>query len=599
VTASSTVGAVRAVAVGSPPVSARRLVLVVTAWALTGVVVGIVAMPERCPEVTVADARAGSEAAVAWFERNQLPDGRWVYAHDRATGDADRSPHLVRHAGVTMSLYQAATFGFDEALVPADRGTAWALGRAVEAQGGTALEHGGRVPTGGAALLTAGLALRREATGDPRFDDEMAAMGRFLAGMVEPSGAVLAEWDASTGAPVPDLYSLFFTGEALWALVLLDRAFPDDRWDVPARAISRYLATERDRAEEWFPPVSDHWGAYGLADLAAGGTALDGDERDQARRLAGIFGIQVRYESQRTGEGLNLLLRGHRALGSGVGTLGEGLGALWQLTGHDPDLAELRPVVGERLRCVAGMLVERQVGAEEAAAMPDPALAEGAWFTGDRTQKDDQQHALSALLLAEEALAVGGDRVTGAGDRGLTTLLWLLVVLVAVANPVRVHRTLVAVPLAARRRGALGAAVLLAAGATMGAPLAGALQVSPTTLVAAAAIAVLATGAVDLVRRTARPLPDPAPVLAASSPLAAGLVLLRPATLLAVVALGAHLGWPVGAALGLLALVPSQPARVRSVVPDGPRVEAALARATGALALAGGLTLVVLGAMSP
>jgi hypothetical protein len=580
-------------------VSARRLVLVVTAWVLTAVVVGIVALPERCPEVTAADARTGAAEAVAWFERNQLPDGRWVYAYDRAAGAADRSPHLVRHAGVTMSLYQAAMFGFDEALELADRGTAWALGRGIEAQGGTALELGGRVPTGGAALLTAGLALRREATGDPRFDDDMAAMGRFLAGMVEPSGAVLAEWDPATGEPVPDLYSLFFTGEAYWALVLLDRAFPGDGWDVPARAISRYLATERDRAEEWFPPVSDHWGALGLAELAAGGTALDDDERAQARRLAGIFGIQVRYESQRTGEGLNLLLRGHRALGAGVGTLGEGLGSLWRLTGDDPELAELRPVVGERLRCVAGMLVERQVTAEEAVALPDPDLARGAWFTGDRTQKDDQQHALSALLLAEEALAEGGGRVTGAGDVGAAALLWLLVVLVAVANPARAHRTLLMVPATPRWRGALLAAVLVVAGAALGAPLTAALEVSPTTIVLAAALAVIATGAVDLVRRAARPLPDPEPLLAASGPLAAGLVLLRPAMLLAVVALGAHLGWLVAAALGLVALVPSLLGPGRPVVPGGLRVEAALGRAVGALALAGGLTLVVLGAMSP
>jgi hypothetical protein len=580
-------------------VSARRLVLVVTAWVLTIVVVGIVALPERCPEVTVADARAGAAEAVAWFERNQLPDGRWVYAYDRATGEADRSPHLVRHAGVTMSLYQAAMFGFDGALEIADRGTDWALGRGVEAQGGTALELGGRVPTGGAALLTAGLALRRETTGDPRFDDEMAAMGRFLVGMVEPSGAVLAEWDRGTGAPVPDLYSLFFTGEAYWALVLLDQAFPGEGWDVPARAISRYLATERDRAEEWFPPVSDHWGALGLGDLAAGGTQLDDDERDQARRLAGIFGIQVRYESQRTGEGLNLLLRGHRALGSGVGTLGEGLGALWQLTGDDPEVADIRPVVGERLRCVAGMLVERQVTADDAATTAHPDLAQGAWFTGDRTQKDDQQHALSALLLSQEALAEGGDRVTGAGDTGVGALAWLVVVLVAVANPVRVHRTLLTVPARARRLGAAGAAAVLVAGAVLGAPLAGALQVSPTTLVAAAAIAALFTGALDLVRRAARPLPDPDPVLAAGSPVAAVLVLLRPSTLLAVVALGAHLGWLAGAVLGLVTLVPALLGSVRSIVPDGPRVEAALGRAVGALALAGGLTLVVLGAMSP
>ena len=40
-------------------------------------------------------------------------------------------------------------------------------------------------------------------------------------------------------------------------------------WDVPARRISTYLATERDDAERRFPPVSDHWGAYAWDEISA------------------------------------------------------------------------------------------------------------------------------------------------------------------------------------------------------------------------------------------------------------------------------------------------------------------------------------------
>lgn len=604
----------QSVAVGSISVPRRTLTAAALGWVLALVAVFVVAQPERCPTVTRAEARAASVEAVQWFERNQLGDGRWTYAYDRGEGEADQSPHLVRHAGVTMSLYQAHAAGIDGALELADRGTAWALDQGTAAGGGTVLALGGRAPTGGAALLTAGLAIRKDATGDHRYDDDMTALGRFLVATIEPSGAVLAEWDLRADAPVPDLYSLFFTGEALWALVLLDRVDPEGGWREHALRIVRYVATERDAAEEWFPPVSDHWGAYALGDLGldllAEGDRLEQPEIDLARRLAGIFGIQIRYESQRTGEGLNLLLRGHQALGSGVGTLGEGLAPLWELAGEDDRLADLRPVIGERLRCVAGVLADRQVTEAEAALTPDPGLARGAWFTGDRTQKDDQQHALSALLLAEPALAEadadadadddgGPARVTGAGDRDVDALGWLLVVLLAAANPVRARRALGGLG----DRAILGAAGALAAvlvvAAALGPVVAHVLRVSPPTLVLAAAIVVIGAGAVDLGRGRPVPLGE-----VRSDGAAAGAALVsmaRPGLVLAVLAAGAHLGPVVGALLGVLAagaLALTTSGRV-AVLPGDRRVEGALGRAVGALALAGGLTLVVTGTLSP
>ena len=120
-------------------------------------------MPERCEPPSPAEARAAAVAAVGWFERNQLPDGRWLYRYDRDTGELDERPHLVRHAGVTMSLYQADAAGIDGARAIADRGTRWALRQRVDTGEGEALQLGGSVPTGATALLVAGLATR-EAT---------------------------------------------------------------------------------------------------------------------------------------------------------------------------------------------------------------------------------------------------------------------------------------------------------------------------------------------------------------------------------------------------------------------------------------------------
>ncbi len=94
----------------------------------------------------------------------------------------------------------------------------------------------------------------------------MRRLGRFLASQVEPSGAVLAYYDAGTGKPVPDTYSKYYTGEAYWALARLHGQFPDEGWDEPADAVGNYLATERDDAEGHRLAIPDHWAAYGLSE---------------------------------------------------------------------------------------------------------------------------------------------------------------------------------------------------------------------------------------------------------------------------------------------------------------------------------------------
>jgi hypothetical protein len=540
----------------------RRWLGIAGAWLLViGFTWGFVALPEHCGDLTEAEAREAAEATVAWFDRNQLDDGRWVYRYNIDTGATDHNPHTVRHAGVTMSLYQAHEAGIDGALGIADAGADWALGPDVVVhQDDLAMMSPTRyAPTGGAALLAAGLAQRYRAEGPSHYDDDMWALGRFLVAVTEDDGAVLASWDTRQGAPVPDHYSLFFTGEAYFALALLAEIDPEGRhgdWAGTADLIGHYLATERDEAENLFPPTSDHWAAYGLGASADAGIPLDDDQVAYGERLAEIFSIQIRYESQRTNEGLNRYVqRGPEALGAGVGTLGEGLGALWTLTDDGGPLEDHRAAIGERLRCTAGVLHDRQIDAEEAAGTLDPGLTEGAWFRLGWTQKDDQQHALSALLLAEEALAEGDGSSSPTGDDSVAHVLWLMVIAVALANPVRARRLRATDDGAtAPARLAVGMAVTalaLAAAAAVGGPLLEAIDVSAPTAMIGAGLVVALTGMVDFFRPTGESVPAGKGVAAWLVPLVVP-GLLRPALAVFALAVGAHVGIGAGVAVAIV-----------------------------------------------
>lgn len=592
----------------------RRLVAIAVAWLATlGVAWGIVGLPERCPEVTPRQARAAATATVDWFARNQLPDGRWVYRYNIETDEVDTRPHTVRHSGVTMALYQADQVGIEGALAVADAGADWSLRQLDRVDDMAMVAPGRYAPSGGTALLVAGLATRRLATEDPVYDDDLYAMGRFLIAMTEPSGAVLQEWDTETDRAVPGLYSVFFTGETYFALSLLAQLDPaglHGDWSGTAERIGRYVATERDEAEERFPPVPDHWAAYGLAaSVDPDDLDLPPEESRYAERLAQLFGIEVRYESQRTGSTLNRwVLRGPQALGAGLGTLGEGLGSLWQLSGDGGPLEEHRATIGERLRCAAGMLASRQTDSDAADEAGHPELAEGAWFRLGWTQMDDQQHALSALLLAEPALAASEHEPTSSGKADVAQVLWIMLIAVAFVNPTRLRA------LVRDRRPATGRAVLacvltfvpLAAVALVAEPVVDAIEVSPPTALIAAGLVLGLAAIVDLVwpRATA----DGGPGQSSWDDLPSWLApyvplvipgLLRPAGLILVLAVAADSGVPAGLAVaavtagsGLAVLLPGR---------GGPITAAAGGwtwRAFATLAVCGGVTLIAEGVFS-
>src|SRR5829696_532315 len=427
---------------------------------------GVVAPPERCPSVSAVELQRSAQSAVDWFVRNQRPDGTWLYLYD---ADEDSTPseyNVVRHAGATMGLYQAAAAGLPGALRSADRGTGWALDRLLERDGWAALTSDGRSATGATALLVAGLEIRREATSDTRYDGVLRRLGRFILAQTEPSGAVLASYDSARGAPVPGEHSKYYTGEAYWALARLHRAFPGEDWGEAADRIGAYLATSRDEAEDHWPPIPDHWAGYGLAETVEfperGRPPLTRDEADYAREQSGLFGVQARWIGQRFAPWGGLVRGGYKPRGGGYGVIGEGLAGLWRAARADARLADQRGPLAERATCIAGLAIREQSGPDDAAGRARPERVEGAWLIDGETRMDDQQHALAALLRTI-AIVRSGDADSSSDDEGPSGWLWAAVLLLAL-NPARAA---FAVPRAGRSR--RGAAELAAAGAGIGA----------------------------------------------------------------------------------------------------------------------------------
>jgi small neutral amino acid transporter SnatA (MarC family) len=523
---------------------------------LTGLVAGAViafgaiAPPEHCPQPTDASIQQAATASTNWFVRNQHPDGTWLYQYDRATDQSADAYNLVRHAGAVMGLYAAASASIPGALESADRGLAWARDHLIEHDGWIALaDEDSGAPTGGAALLAAGLAERRILTGDTSNDDLLRGLGRFMAAMTLPDGAVIAQFDPVTMEPDAASRSKYYTGESYWAIARLHRLFPHDGFGAVADRIGNYLATQRDDVEHQWPPVPDHWVAYGLAET------VHFPERDHthpltdaelayARRQAGIFGTQVRWVSQQAGP-WGVAVRGtHVPRGGGYGVVGEALTGLWRVAEADSRMADLRGQIAARAECIAGLSISVQQHG-------GPAAVDGAWFIGDITRMDDQQHATSALLRTQLIL----DTPAPSEHTAPTAWLWGLALL-AVLDPLAVG---MAVP-RRRHRGeratlaALGTAagsVIVVAAALLGQPLFDLLDVSgPAGRLAVAAVAGLFS-AVRIVQRPPQPQPGPHGMRAALIPVAVPLVATPALVLLALSAGADRSAWFVAGVMAL------------------------------------------------
>ena len=385
----------------------RRLLLSqIVLWAVVLGAVRVAGLPpEVCPALSVAAIDSALGHAVDWVSNGLDERGRYRYGYNRAIGSNAPDYNITRHAGVVLSLYQLAAAGDTRGLDAAERGLAFIEANLRPHEDWLAFSsEGGQRSLGATSLALAAVMHRREATGDQGYDEIARGMGRFILAQQESRGSILSQWSPTTEAPVPDTYGRFATGEAFWALTLLERTFPGEGWGDGAAAAARYLATQRDKVED-LVFFTDHWAAYAFAELDS--SALAGPERRYVRRQAGLHGTSARLDAQSDGGPLGQLARGPRTSGAGLGTIGEGLGGYWRLSRADERFADLEPDLAERLRCLAARAIGRQATAADAENDGNPEAVVGAWFTNDYTQMDDQQHTMAALIAARAVLVAG------------------------------------------------------------------------------------------------------------------------------------------------------------------------------------------------
>ena len=343
------------------------------------------APPERCPTVTAEQLRSSSGAAVDWFVRNQEADGTWLYLYD---ADEDAIPpeyNAVRHAGVTMGLYQAAA-GFPERCAPP---TAARSGRSTPSSSATTGPRSSiRARCPRARAPPRGRADSPGATGDTRYDGVLRRLGRFLLTQTEPSGAVLADYDPTSGTPVAGEYSKYYTGRPTgpWhGFTARSRA----RLGEAADRIGAYLATSRDEVE-------DYWrDSRPLGRLRAGRDrrvpracrrALMASEAAYARRQAELFGSATRWVSQQLGPWGEVVRGPETPRGGGYGVIGEALTGWWLVARREPGLAELEDPIAERAACIAGAGRRRPIRRRGCGGRRAAELVEGAWFADGETR---------------------------------------------------------------------------------------------------------------------------------------------------------------------------------------------------------------------
>ncbi len=379
----------------------RRIIAWGVIWLLTlGCLRATLLAAEICPPSTKEELYTAAENAATWISENQLDNGRYLYeVAISETGEPVivGGYNLVRHAGTTMSLYQIIEAGESEYLIAADEGLQFLLDRSIETNEILAVAEGtADAKLGTASLLAISLVKRRSATGDARYDDLLIKLGNFIVEMQRDDGSMLNFWDQGTNSPVPNVTSLFATGEALWALASLHNLFPEKGWDKAAFLTLDYITSQRDEDESVWPrPWADQWAAYSLNEMSHWG--LSDDHIDYAKRLSSQFGVAVRWESQRNG-GIDGLVHSPEPIAAGQGTWLEAIGMLYQLSEEDSRMEHLREPLRDRLLCAAGRMRVKQVlntGVTE---------FDGGWFIGGVSRVDGQQHALSGLMFAASSL---------------------------------------------------------------------------------------------------------------------------------------------------------------------------------------------------
>jgi hypothetical protein len=322
-------------------------------------------------------------AAEDYLAAAQLPDGRFEYLLDPYSGELSMgSFSIARHAGTTYALCELAE----------DRPRA----RAIAERALQVIADAPQGDLGDTALATIAMLACRPLVGE-RFDATIAALGRVLLALQRDDGSFHPAYDRETDTVVHGPEPLFAVGQAVLALVMLERIDPDVR-------------TRLDAAMDHV--AFDYWSGFG-ADFfyleenwhcLAARAALPHHRHDGYERFCLDY---VRWKSRLVfdeTDGVAEDLVGGYGFGNlvlpwtaGSATFGEAAAAALAIADAR---GEDREPIESRLRLALGFLLHHQWKDAECFACTASHPIAGAWSEhpgAPMIRIDQVQHAMAAL----------------------------------------------------------------------------------------------------------------------------------------------------------------------------------------------------------
>lgn len=193
-------------------------------------------------------------------------DGRFKYRYDARTGHESKGYNVLRHAGSIWSMLDVYSFRREEkVLASARRAVTYLLNNYLQFfrdYNNVCICEDNKIKLGGNALTIIALISLSKITHDPFLINISERLGHFMIDEQGPDGDLIHKRYFRSGK-ISDFKSMYYTGEALLALMELYNATRDSKWLDAVKSIEAKLAAKNYGVKE-----QSHWMLYALAALS-------------------------------------------------------------------------------------------------------------------------------------------------------------------------------------------------------------------------------------------------------------------------------------------------------------------------------------------
>ena len=219
-------------------------------------------------EISPLDREAVSaliDSASDYLVRQVKPDGSFIYGRRGQTGNELDSYNIVRHAGTLWSLVCRYRMFPDDALPEIiERAIGYMLGQLKYDEAGAAYLYEAKsdeIKLGGSGIAVVALTEYMDVFHSDRYREIAVALGEGILNMMDPETGVYQHILHGDFTPGEAFRTVYYDGEATFALTRLYGLTGDERWlDAACRAVERFIADD-------YTQYRDHWVAYSLNEV--------------------------------------------------------------------------------------------------------------------------------------------------------------------------------------------------------------------------------------------------------------------------------------------------------------------------------------------